>query len=290
MTAAAFAPAAARRTPFLSSGLMLAPPTLALSLIFYYPLVFILAQALHDQSGAFGLGVILKTLSTPLVQIAFARTIEIAALSTAFSLILGLALALGMTFTPFPGSGAAARFIESFIALPTFLMTLAFTFLYGSAGMLNGALRDAFSLSAPPVDFLYSMAGVVLAEVTVYTPFVLRPLLAALSQIDSGQIEVALSLGARPGRVLGKVVLPALGPALLAGGSLCLLLNVNEFGIPLFIGAKGVVTLPMLVYGKAIQEGDYPAACVIAATNMALSTALYAFYRVSLARFGGTAR
>ncbi len=76
-------------------------------------------------------------------------------------------------------------------------------------------------------------------------------------------------------------------PALLAGGSLCLLLTVNEFGIVLFIGAKGVITLPLLIYDKAIQEFDYPTACVIAVINIALSLALFALYRHVLARLGG---
>ncbi len=86
-------------------------------------------------------------------------------------------------------------------------------------------------LKLPPVDFLYSPWGVILAEVTIYTPFVMRPLLAAFSLIDVAQIEVASSLGARPGRIVRQVILPAAIPALLAGGSLCLLLTVNEFGI-----------------------------------------------------------
>jgi len=81
--------------------------------------------------------------------------------------------------------------------------------------------------------------------------------------------------------------LPAALPALLAGGSLCLLLTVNEFGIVLFIGAKGVITLPLLVYGKAIQEGDYTAACVIAVFNILVSLTLYTVYRILIARFGG---
>jgi len=62
---------------------------------------------------------------------------------------------------------------------------------------------------------------------------------------------------------------------------------VNEFGIVLFIGAKGVVTLPLLVYNKAIQEGDYSAACAIATVNLALSLALYAAYRALAIRVGG---
>ena len=74
-----------------------------------------------------------------------------------------------------------------------------------------------------------------------------------------------------------QIILPAALPALLAGGSLCLLLTVNEFGIVLFIGAKGVITLPLLVYDKAIQEFDYTTACVIAVVNVVLSlVALFA--------------
>ncbi len=87
---------------------------------------------------------------------------------------------------------------------------------------------------------------------TVYTPFVLRPLLAAFSLIDRSQIEVASLLGARPLRIVRQVILPAALPAIVAGGSLCLLLTVNEFGIVLFIGAKGVITLPLL----DLQQGD----------------------------------
>ncbi len=55
----------------------------------------------------------------------------------------------------------------------------------------------------------------------------------------------------------------------------------------LFIGAKGVITLPLLVYDKAIQEFDYTAACVIAVVNIALSLGLYSLYRLILSRFGG---
>ena len=141
--------------------------------------------------------------------------------------------------------------------------------------------------TAPPIDFLYSPAGVILAEITVYTPFIMRPLLAAFSQMETAQIEVAASLGARPWRIIREIILPAAMPALLAGGSLCLLLTVNEFGIVFFIGAKGVITLPLLIYDKAIQEFDYTTACVIAVVNVALSLTLYALYRTVLGRVGG---
>jgi 2-aminoethylphosphonate transport system permease protein len=88
-------------------------------------------------------------------------------------------------------------------------------------------------------------------------------------------------------RIVREIIFPAALPALLAGGSLCLLLTVNEFGILLFIGAKGVITLPLLVYDKAIQQFDYASACVIASVNVLLSLMLYSLYRVALSGLGG---
>ena len=277
----------APRAPALPPAAFVVPPALILGVLFFYPLALVGAEALSGGTGHFSLDHVAAVLRTNLFQVALWHTIGIAVASSAGCLLLGFVIALILSFVPFPGAREIARFIDSFIALPTFLMALAFTFIYGSAGVVNGALMEAFGYPLPPVDFLYSAWGVILAEVTVYTPFVLRPLMAAFSQIETAQIEVAGSLGARPWRIVREIILPAGLPALLAGGSLCLLLTVNEFGIVLFIGAKGVITLPLLVYDKAIQQGDYTAACVIAMINIALSLTLYTLYRNLIARLGG---
>jgi 2-aminoethylphosphonate transport system permease protein len=282
--AVALAPRAARLDLV---GWWVAPPLTVLALFFLYPLTLIARAALIDDSGALDLAAAFDVLNSRAFLTALFNTAEIALASTIGCVVLGLTLALILAFAPFPGAALTARVIDTFIALPTFLVTLAFTFLYGSAGMLNGALGSALALDHPPVDFLYSAWGVVLAEVTVYTPFVLRPLLAAFSLVDRSQIEVASLLGARPLRIVRQVILPAALPAIVAGGSLCLLLTVNEFGIVLFIGAKGVITLPLLIYSKAIQEADYQAACAIAIVNVALSLALFGLYRFAARRLGG---
>jgi 2-aminoethylphosphonate transport system permease protein len=267
-------------------GLWIIPPTALLGLLFLYPLALIVRQAVSDDAGAFDFGAVLQVLHAKFFLTALLNTAIIAASATAGCLALGLVLALILAFVPFPGSVLVARLIDTCIALPTFLVTLAFTFLYGSAGVLNGALIHSFGLTAPPVNFLYSAWGVILAEVTVYTPFILRPLLASLSLIDRGQIEAASILGARPFRIIRQVILPAAIPAIVASGSLCHLLTVNEFGIVLFIGAKGVITLPLLIYDKAIQESEYQTACVIAVVNVALSLGLFGLYRLAASRLG----
>jgi 2-aminoethylphosphonate transport system permease protein len=277
---------APRQAKFNLGGFWIAPPLIVLALLFLYPLVLIARAALMNESGALDFAAAFEVLNSRAFLNALLNTAEIAFASTAGCLALGVTLALILAFAPFPGAGFVARVIDTFIALPTFLVTLAFTFLYGSAGMLNGALTSALALDHPPVYFLYSAWGVILAEVTVYTPFVLRPLLAAFSLVDRSQIEVASLLGARPLRIVRQIILPAALPAAIAGGSLCLLLTVNEFGIVLFIGAKGVITLPLLIYSKAIQEADYQAACVIAIVNVAVSLGLFSLYRLAARRLG----
>jgi 2-aminoethylphosphonate transport system permease protein len=272
------------RTNF--GALWVAPPLLVLGLSFLYPLALIVRAAFVNEAGAVDWGGVVSVLNSRAFLNALFNTGEIALASTAGCLGLGLTLGLILAFVPFPGSQFVARLIDTFIALPTFLVTLAFTFLYGSAGMLNGALIEGLGFAEPPVHFLYTAWGVILAEVTVYSPFVLRPLLAAFSLVDRSQIEVAGLLGARPWRIVRSVILPAALPAAIAGGSLCLLLTVNEFGIVLFIGAKGVITLPLLIYDKAIQESDYHAACVIAMVNVALSLGLFGLYRLAARRLG----
>lgn len=275
-----------RRSVQLRPLLWLLPPLLVLATLFFYPLLLIGEQALRDASGQLSRETFWQVVESRRFISALLNTLQIAVFATLGCLLLGSVLALILVFIPFPGSQLISRIIDTFIALPTFLITLAFTFIYGSAGLLNGTLMSLFAFELPPVDFLYSIQGVILAEITVFTPLVMRPLMAGLRQIDKSQLEAASILGAHPLRVIGQVIFPAALPALMAGGSLCLLLTTNEFGIVLFIGAKGVNTLPMMVYSKAILESDYSVACMIALINILLSLGLFMLYRLAAARTG----
>lgn len=286
LTLAAPARAARERGRFL----WLLPPLAALGLLVFYPLAYVGWTALTGTSDLYGSGmgtVLGKVLTSADFTKAFVNTIEIAGLSTLGCLALGFVLALIAAFVPFPGARFVTRFIDIMLAFPSFLIALSFTFVYGRAGFLNGVLD---SVAGTQVNILYSRWGVILAEITFYVPFVMRPLLAAFSQIDSSVIEVAFSLGARPWRVIRQVIFPEAAPALLAGGSLCLVLTLNEFGIILFTGAKGVITLPLLIYSQAIQLNDYTAACAVAVVNVVLSLSLYALYRFLINRAGGGGR
>ncbi|MET4426989.1 2-aminoethylphosphonate ABC transporter permease subunit [Mycolicibacterium sp. 624] len=260
------------------------PPLLIVVVAVVYPLIRVSLESLSPSSAGGGASTWAGVLTSEVFRDALWRTVSIAAASTLGCLILGTFLAIVLAFVPFPGSNVIGRLIDTVLALPSFLITLAFTFLYGTAGAVNAVLTGLTGASSPVLNFLYTPAGVIAAEITFFTPFVIRPLLASFSMLPRAQLDVAASLGASPWRVLRSVIMPEAWPALMAGGSLVLLLTLNEFGIVLFTGAKGVITLPVLIYTRGIVTFDLPGAAVIATVQIALSLSLYIIYRVVFAR------
>ncbi|MEU2674439.1 2-aminoethylphosphonate ABC transporter permease subunit [Streptomyces sp. NPDC007164] len=273
----------ARRVPGFVWALL---PVAVLALVFLYPLALVVQQSVSPDEGGTSIAPYGEVFASESFRSALTTTVWLAVGSTVGCLVLGFVLAMIIAFVPFPGGRAVAKFIDVFLSFPSFLITLALLFIYGNVGMANGVWTDITGAADGPFDFLTTPWGVLLAEITYFTPFVMRPLLAAFSQLDSAQLEVASSLGAKPARIVRQVILPEALPALAAGGSLVLVMCLNEFGIVLFTGAKGVTTLPMLVYSKAILESDYPAACVVAVVNIAISVGLYSLYRMVSRRVG----
>ncbi|QUR68077.1 2-aminoethylphosphonate ABC transporter permease subunit [Mycobacterium spongiae] len=248
-----------------------------------YPLVRVLAQATRTSTGSWGTETITTTLVSSSFREALRNTVTITVAATVGCLLLGTLVATLIAFAPFRGSGLASKLIDVIVAMPSFLVVLAFVFLYGRSGAAHAILGDSVDFST----FLSSPVGVVAAEVTFFTPFVIRPLLAAYSQLPPAQLNVAASLGASPLRVFAIVLFPEIVPALAASGGLTVLLTLNEFGIVAFTGAKGVRTIPTQIYTTGIVTADVPAAAVYACVQIILSLVLFGGLRLLARRLAG---
>lgn len=275
-----------------SKALLIGVPLVALGLLIFYPMCYVIYEAftgtsvLYPDAEGFG-SVFMRVLESDRFRSALFNTILIAGLATIGCLVLGFILSIIVAFIPFPGSRWLSKLIDAYLSFPSFLIALSFTFLYGANGLANGALGAALGTDAPLGNFVNTRWAVILAVITFYTPFIVRPLLAAFSQLDTAVIEVASSLGARPLRIIRTVIFPEAIPALLAGGSLTLVLTLNEFGIVAIIGAKGVTTLTLQIYSQAIINNDGTVAAVMAVVSIALSLGMYSAYRYILNRSGG---
>jgi 2-aminoethylphosphonate transport system permease protein len=254
-----------------------------------YPLVRLVLLSL---SGAGAQSLSLHAYATffgnPETRGVIGTTLWILFLSAGLASLLGVALAALLFFKPFPGARLVTRFLELFVAFPSFLVAFTLIFLYGSQGSVSIGLQRLFHLQTPPLDFLFGIGGVILAEVVFYAPFVVRPTLASFAMLDMRLIEAARSLGANGLMVALRVIMPLAWPGIAAGTILCFLLTLNEFGILLVLGSAHLITLPVAIYSSATVDLDLPTAAAGAVVMLAMSLSLYALYRrVNRRKIGG---
>ncbi|RDU99778.1 2-aminoethylphosphonate ABC transporter permease subunit [Trinickia dinghuensis] len=252
---------------------------LVLGPLVIYPLARLVLLSLTGPHGEFGLHAYTAFFSNPDATGVIGTTLAIVFASAGIASVLGVALAALLFFRPFPGAAVITRFLELFVAFPSFLVAFTLIFLYGSQGSVSIALQRLFHLSNPPLNFLFGAGGIVLAEVVFYAPFVVRPALASFAQIDMRLVEAARSLGANGFMVAWRVVAPLAWPGIAAGMILCFLLTLNEFGILLVLGSAHLVTLPVAIYSSATVDLDLPTAAAGAVVMLAMSLSLYALYR-----------
>lgn len=171
-------------------------------------------------------------------------TLVAAVWATLGAILLGVPLAVVIRNSP--RGGRLVRLLVMLpLAMPPVVAGLALTAALGRRG-LAAPLLDALGL-----QFAFAFPGVVLAHVFIALPFVVVTVDAALRQVDPEIPASAAGLGLRPGEVLRKVLLPAVGPAVATGAGLAFARSLGEFGTTLtFAGSlPGVTrTMPLGIY------------------------------------------
>ncbi len=106
-------------------------PVVVLGLFFLYPLALVVRQSFQPATAY------ADVFASELFRTALWTTVWIAVVSTIGCLVLGFVLALVIAFVPFPGARTVARFIDVYLSFPSFLITLALLFIYGTTGIVG---------------------------------------------------------------------------------------------------------------------------------------------------------
>jgi thiamine transport system permease protein len=135
----------------------------------------------------------------------------------------------------------------------------------------------AFGLLLLYPDWTASLALLVAAYALLAYPFVAKSLTAALDSLPASYAQAAATLGARPWRVLWRVTLPLVAPALRRGMAFAAATALGEFAVTLFLSRPEWTTLTTLIYQHLGRPGaaNLDAALVLACVLMGL--ALIAF-------------
>jgi len=199
------------------------------------PLIYASVQdkPIYASGRVFTLAAYGQLLSDAAFHAAALNTLEFASITTVFSVVLGAGFAVLCGRTDVLGRRVYARLFVIPILLPGLGVILGWNALYGPGGYAHDVLTQTLHI---PFD-LTTVPGMAALGTATVVPVVFLICQAALSGIDSSLENAARGVGAPPLRVLARVTLPMLRPALLNSGLLVFTLSVEALGIPLVLGS-----------------------------------------------------
>lgn len=206
-----------------------------------------------------------ELLSSPSATAALGLSLRTCLASTVICTALGVPLAL-LLARQWRGVRLARVLAVLPMTMPPVVAGIALLSTLGKKGVLGGAL-DACGLR-----IAFSTTAVVIAQVFVAMPFLVVTLEAALRSRDTRAETIARTLGAGPWRMLTRITLPMVGPALARGIALALGRALGEFGATIaFAGSKEGVTrtMPLAIYLQ--REEDTATALALAVVLISAS-------------------
>jgi putrescine transport system permease protein len=263
--------------------LIIGLPWLWLGLFFALPFLFVLKLSLSEsvlaqppylyllrefQDGvlllAINLGNYQLLLEDSLYLKALISSLQIAALSTLLTLLLGYPMAYAIARSPrhwrLP--------LMMLIILPfwtSFLIRVyAWIGILKNNGLINQLLLGLGIIDSP-LEMLHTPVAVYIGIVYSYLPFMVLPLYATLVRLDLTLLEAAADLGCRPWKQFLRITLPLSMPGVLAGAMLVFIPVMGEFVIPDLLGGPDTLMLGKLMWTEFFSNKDWPLASALAA-------------------------
>lgn len=168
-------------------------------------------------------------------------SLQVAAIATTITFILGLTLALWLAKVEFRGK----HIVETVINLPLILPPSVLGFYL----LVILGRRGPFSVLG--LQIVFTLTAAVIASTVVALPLMIQASRAAIASVDPALEKAAGTLGAPPWRVLLDVTFPLARRGILAGTILAFARSLGEFGATLMVAGNipgRTQTLPLAIY------------------------------------------
>ena len=254
-----------RRTPHRDGPA--APPRTAIALalvgvaLVAVPVVSLLVRAPWSS--------LVTVLTGDLAREALRLSLLTSLLATALAVVLGVPLAWVLARRRFVGRGIVRGVVLLPLVMPPVVGGAALLFALGRRGLIGAPLYEHTGIVLP-----FSLWGAVLAATFVSLPFLVVTVEAALRGLDTRFEGAAASLGASRWEVMGRVVLPMIRPALVAGAALTWARAFGEFGATITFAGNlpgRTQTLPLAVFVALERDRDVAVALSLLMMVVSLS-------------------
>jgi spermidine/putrescine transport system permease protein len=176
---------------------------------------------------------------------AFTNTLVIAVIATVLSTVIGALLALALWRFRFPGKPALEAGAALPIVIPEICMGVALLVFFSRLGFPSG------------LPWPLNLTPIVLSHVAFCFPFVTVVVRARLEGFDRSLEEASKDLGASEWQTLWNVMVPYMGPGLVAGALLAMTLSLDDFVITFFTSGPDTITFPVKIYSM-VRFGATP--------------------------------
>jgi iron(III) transport system permease protein len=198
------------------------PAVVAVGLVLL-PLAYLVVRA--GQGGERAWRVLVRQSTLELVL----QTGMLVAAVTAAAVAVGVPLAWLVVRTDLRWHRAIGVAAALPLVIPSYVAALALLGAFGPRGLLQQLLEGPFGVERLPE--IYGFPGAFLALTLATYPYVFLLTAAALRALDPALEEAARGLGRSRATVFRRVTLPALRPAVGAGGLLVALYALSDFGV-----------------------------------------------------------
>ena len=204
---------------------------------------------------------------SPRAMAAYRLSFGTAAMAGLVNAVFGLLVAWVLVRYAFPGKKLISALVDLPFALPTAVAGIALTALYAPSGWIGQYLEPM------GIKVAFTPIGITIALVFIGLPFVVRSVEPVLEDLGKEVEEAAATLGATRWQTFSRVILPAIGPALLTGFALAFARGVGEYGSVIFISGNmpGRTEIAPLLIVTQLEQYAYAGATAIATVMMLAS-------------------
>jgi putative spermidine/putrescine transport system permease protein len=168
---------------------------------------------------------------------------------------LGTLAAVGLSSPSMPARRSVMAILISPLIVPVIITAVGAYLFYAPIGLAN------------------SFLGIIVAQTTVASPFVVVTVGASLANFDRTLMRAAAISGAHPMIAFQRVMLPSILPGVLSGAAFAFVASFDELVIALFLAGPQQRTLPMQMF-VGLREHLDPTITAAATLMMSLSILL----------------
>ena len=199
----------------------------------------------------------------------YLSSLQIAAISTLLTLLVGYPVAYGMAMAPDEWRPTLMMLVILPFWTSFLIRVYSWMGILSQEGFLNQFLLWT-GLISEPLMILNTKTAVYIGIVYTYLPFMILPIYAALEKLDGSLLEAAEDLGCSRLKAFWLVTIPLSKSGIIAGSFLVFIPALGEFVIPSLLGGSGTLMIGKVLWEEFFSNRDWPVASAVAVVLLLL--------------------